>query len=86
MLKKATESSSMVSYMDTSITISENKYVTTTYDKRDDCNFYIVNFPYVIFPPGLPMEYIYHSWSELQGYVLNIVPLWKGIDILPLDL
>ena len=24
------------------------------------------------------MEYTYHSWSELQGYVLNIVPLQKG--------
>ena len=36
----------MVSYLDTSITISE-KFVTTIYDKRDDFNFHIVNFPYL---------------------------------------
>ena len=47
MLKKTTESSSMVSYLDTSITISENKFVTTIYNKRDDFNFHIVNFPYL---------------------------------------
>ena len=46
-LKKTTESSSMVSYLDTSITISENKFVTTIYDKRDDFNFHIVNSPYL---------------------------------------
>ena len=35
-LKRTTESMTMVSYLDISITILESKYVTTVYDKRDD--------------------------------------------------
>ena len=46
-LKKTTESSSMVSYLDVYITILEGKYVTSVYDKRDDFNFKIVNFPFM---------------------------------------
>ena len=30
-----------------SITISESKFVTTIYDKRDNFNFHIINFPYL---------------------------------------
>ena len=68
MLKNTTESSSVVSYLDTSITISENKYGN---DKRDGFNVHIFHTLIVIFPLGLPMEYIYVS--QLVGYVLNIV-------------
>ena len=37
----------MVSYLDVCITIFEGKYVTSLYDKRDDFNFNIVNFPFM---------------------------------------
>ena len=43
---KTTESSSNLSYLDISISICNNKYVTEVYDKRDSFNFEIVNFPY----------------------------------------
>ena len=37
----------MVSYLDISINIKESKYETAVYDKRDDFNFNIVNFPFL---------------------------------------
>lgn len=37
----------MASYLDISITIRENRYETAVYDKRDDFNFHIVNFPFL---------------------------------------
>ena len=46
-LKRTSESERNVSYLDISITICGGKYVTEVYDKRDDFNFDIVNFPYM---------------------------------------
>ena len=36
-----------MSYLDISISICGGKYVTEVYDKRDNFNFDIVNFPYM---------------------------------------
>ena len=36
-----------VSYLDIWITISQQKFATTVYDKRDGFGFDIVNFPYM---------------------------------------
>ena len=36
-----------MSYLDISITICGGEYVTEVYDKRNDFNFDIVNFPYM---------------------------------------
>ena len=46
-LKKTTESNCGISYLDISISICNNKYVTEVYDKRDNFNFKIVNYPYM---------------------------------------
>ena len=48
-LKKTTESNSRISYLDISISICNNKYVTEpeVYDKRENFNFNIVNYPYM---------------------------------------
>ena len=46
-LKKTTESNSTISYLDISISICNNKYVTEVYDKRENFNFKIVNYPYM---------------------------------------
>ena len=46
-LKKTTESVDMVSYLDVSIHISSGKFVTDVFDKRDNFNFHIVNFPFL---------------------------------------
>ena len=35
----------MGTFLDLSITVDANKFVTKTYDKRDDYNFEIVNYP-----------------------------------------
>ena len=45
--KKTSESSTSLSYLDVRITIVNGKYSTAVYDKRDDFNFKIVNFPYL---------------------------------------
>ena len=52
-----------MSYLDISISICGGKYVTEVYDKRDDFNFDIVNFPYMCsnIPPNQPMVCTYHS-------------------------
>ena len=42
-----TESNSRISYLDISISICNNKYVTKVYDKRENFNFNIVNYPYM---------------------------------------
>ena len=46
-LKRTSESEINLSYLDISISICGGKYVTEVYDKRDDFNFDIVNFPYM---------------------------------------
>ena len=58
-LKKTTESETMVSYLDISITIVENKHVTAIYDKRDDFNFKVVNFSYL--DSNIPEKPAFHN-------------------------
>ena len=47
MLKKTTESSMELSYLNLLITIDGGKYSTVVYDKRDNFNFTIINFPHM---------------------------------------
>ena len=46
-LKKTSESDTILSYLDISISICSSIYVTEVYDKRDAFNFNVVNFPYM---------------------------------------
>ena len=46
-LKKTSESSMSLSYLDIKIAIINGKYSTAVYDKRDDFKFKIVNFPHL---------------------------------------
>ena len=46
-LKLTTESDSTLSYLDVSISICHGKFVTEVYDKRDNFNFNIVNYPFM---------------------------------------
>ena len=46
-LKRTTESNYRISYLDITISICNNKYVTEVYDKRENFNFNIVNYPYM---------------------------------------
>ena len=46
-LKKTTECPTTLSYLDLLIIIDNGKYSTTVYDKRDDFNFCVVNFPHL---------------------------------------
>ena len=46
-LKRTTECPTKLSYLDVMITIDNGKYSTTVYDKRDDFDFKIVNFPHL---------------------------------------
>ena len=57
-LKKTTESTTALSYLDILITIEHGKY-STTYDKRDSFQFDFVNFPDMSSNLNLHMEYIF---------------------------
>ena len=46
-LKKTTGCNDVVSYLDLAMKINNSQFCTTVYDKRDDFNFKIVNFPYM---------------------------------------
>ena len=76
-LKKTTERSGMLSYLDT---IIGGNYRTKIYDKRDDYSFHIVNFPYM--NSNIPIKPAYGIYiSQLvRGYVKSIVHLWTEIE------
>ena len=46
-LKKTTEASNKLSYLDIMIEIEHGRFRTDVYDKRDGFGFHIVNFPYL---------------------------------------
>ena len=46
-LKRTTESDTTLSYLDVSISICQGKFITEVFDKRDNFNFNIVNYPYM---------------------------------------
>ena len=46
-LKQTTESDTKLSYLDVSISICHGKFVTEVYDKKDNFNFNIVNYPFM---------------------------------------
>ena len=65
-LKRTSESERNLSYLDISINICGGKYVTEVYDKRDDFNFDIVNFPYMC--SNIPAKPTYDVYiSQLIG-------------------
>ena len=46
-LKQTTESDTKSSYLDVSISICHGKFVSEVYNKRDNFNFNIVNYPFM---------------------------------------
>ena len=46
-LKRTTESDTTLSYLDVSISICQGKFITEVFNKRDNLNFNIVNYPYM---------------------------------------
>jgi hypothetical protein len=68
-IKDTTESSTSALYLDVLLKLDTNDKITTQlYDKRDDFNFSIVNFPYLCsnIPAYLHMVYIYRSLFDMQ--------------------
>ena len=65
-LNRTSESDVHVSYLDINISIKHNLFLNNVYDKRDNFNFKIVNFPFLnsIIPTNPAMVYICHSWLE----------------------
>ena len=46
-LKRTTETDSRLSYLDLEVNISDRRFTTAVFDKRDGFNFHIVNFPHM---------------------------------------
>ena len=78
-LKKTTECTSRLSYLDISISIYSGRYVTELYDKRDNFNFEIV-ICVVIYLLDLRMVFMFHSLSGYVEYVTTSTILLQDID------
>ena len=71
-LKKTTESFTVVSYLDIRIMIVDGQFITSIYDKRDDFNFRIVNFPFMNSNiPTTPAYGIYISQLVRMGRICD---------------
>jgi hypothetical protein len=74
-LKKTSESSTSLSYLDIQITMLNGKYSTAVYDKRDDFNFKIVNFPFLCSNiPSKPAYGVYISQLVRIGRICSDYP------------
>ena len=73
-LSKANSFDTEAPFLDLDVSITNGKVSSKIYDKRDDFNFEIVNFPFLsgILAP-LPMVYIFHSLFVLRECVLMLM-------------
>ena len=66
-IKETTETTSSASYLDCYLCLDNGKLVTRLYDKRDDFNFPIVNFPFL--SSNIPSSPAYGVYvSQLNRY------------------
>ena len=72
-MKNTTESNTSASYLVLLLSIGRDGQLHTfVYDKRDDFNFHITNFPFLgsniaIFQPRPPMESLFRSLYDMPG-------------------
>ena len=73
-LNKANSSDTESPFLDLNLSIKNGKVSSKIYDKRDDFNFEIVNFPFLMemFLALLPMVYIFLSLFVLLECVLML--------------
>ena len=71
-LKKTTDCPTTLSYLDIRISIVNGKYFTAVFDKRDNFNFTIVNFPHMTSNiPSKPAYGVYISQLIRIGRICN---------------
>ena len=75
LLNKANSSYSEATFLDLNLSITKGIVSSKIYDKRDDFNFEIVNFPFLdgVVLALLPMMYIFFSLFVLLEYVLMLM-------------
>ena len=67
-IKDTTESNTSPSYLDLLLSIeSDGQLRTSLYDKRDDFNFHITNFPFLSGNIPSSMVFLSHSSYGMQG-------------------
>ena len=74
-LNKANSSDTEAPFLDLNLSITNGIVSSNIYDKQDDFNFEIVNFPFLMemFLPLLPMVYIFLSLFVLLECVLMLM-------------
>ena len=78
-LKRTTESSTSLSYLDVLVSIDKGKYSTDVYDKRDGFNFNIVNFPHMCSNiPSKPAYGVYISQLVRIGRICSTYLQFKN--------
>ena len=69
-IKDTMESNTSASYLDLLLSIGRDGQLhTSLYDKRDDFNFHITNFPFLSsnIPSSLPIAFLSHNSSDAPG-------------------
>ena len=74
-INKANSSDTEAPFLDLNLSITNGIVSSKIYDKRDDFNFEIVNFPFLDgdVPRNLPMVYIFLSLFVLLEFVLMLM-------------
>ena len=69
-IKETAETAASSSYLDCYLYIDNGKLTTRLYDKRDDFNFPIVNFPYIRFYRYFLRSGLWAWWAKLAYQVM----------------
>ena len=75
-LNKANSSDTGAPFLDLNLSITNGIVSSKIYDKRDDFNFEVVNFPFLdgdVLLALLPMVYLFLSLFALLEYVLMLM-------------
>ena len=80
-LNKANVSDAEASFLDLHLSISDGFVKTKIYDKRDDFDFDIVNFPFLdsVFLVRHPMVFIFLKLFDLLEFLVMLMTLILGI-------
>ena len=87
-IKETTESTTSASYLDLLLSIGrDGQLQTSIYDKRDDFNFHITNFPFrvVIFHLRQPMEFLSLNLYDTPGLAPRMNVLYWGPGDFPVS-
>ena len=79
-LKRTTETDSRLSYLDLEVNISDRRFTTAVFDKRDGFSFHIVNFPHM--DSNIPSKPAYGVYISQLVRIGRICDSYKSFFLL----